>query len=215
MTNEESPGHPLVAAVYDPLTSPFDDRLLGDHREYLTTDLQGPVLDLGAGTGAMFPYFASAGADEPTRDHHAIEPDPHMRRRAESRATVLDLDIAIRPEPAEALSYDDESMSVVIASLVFCTIPDVETALAEVARVLEPGGELRVLEHVGADGMTGQLQTAVNPVWKRAAAGCHLDRDTGETLRANDRFDILELATLKMGVPPVKPFIRGRLEVRD
>ncbi|WP_181685005.1 class I SAM-dependent methyltransferase [Halorhabdus salina] len=216
MTGEESTGHPIVAAIYDPLTAPFDDRLLGEHREYLAADLSGSVLDLGSGTGAMFPHFATAEPSEsPSPTFHAIEPDPYMRRRAQSRANDLDLPIDIRPDPAESLPYEDDSMSVVIASLVLCTIPDVEAALGEVARVLEPGGEFRVLEHVAAEGWSGHLQTAVNPVWKRAAAGCHLDRDTEATLRAHDRFAVQELTTLEMGVPPVKPFIRGTLEVRE
>lgn len=215
MTGEEPSGHPIVAAIYDPLITPFDGRLLGEHREYLAADLAGPVLDLGAGTGAMFPYFATADqSDGSSPTFHAIEPDPYMRRRAHSRANDLDLAIDIRADSAESLPYDDDSMAVVVASLVFCTIPDVEAALSEVARVLEPGGELRVLEHVAAEGWTGHLQTTVTPVWKRAAAGCHLDRDTEATLRSHDRFAVRNLKTLAMGVPPVKPFVRGTLEVR-
>ncbi|QGN07401.1 class I SAM-dependent methyltransferase [Halorhabdus sp. CBA1104] len=213
MTDDDT-GHRLVAAIYDPLTAPFDERLLGDHREYLARGLDGSVLDLGAGTGAMFPYFAAAATDESSLDCHAIEPDTHMRQRAESRAKDLDLAIDIRPDPAGSLPDDDDSISTVVASLVLCTIPDVQAALDEVARVLKPGGELRLLEHVAADGWTGHLQTAVNPVWKRAAAGCHLNRDTEATLRGHDRFDVRELTTLEMGVPPVQPFIRGTLEVR-
>lgn len=211
----QQPSHPLFAAVYDPITKPAEATLFREHREYLVADLDGAVLDLGAGTGAMFPYFTSAMDRDPTLALHAIEPDPHMRGRAERKAEALDLDVEIRPEGAEALAYDDKSFDVVIASLVLCTIPDVGAALDEVARVLRPGGEFRVFEHVHADGWLARVQDAVNPIWRRVAAGCNLNRDTAATLGGDGRFEVMELDELEVGVPPVMPFIRGTLVRRD
>jgi len=78
--------HPAFAALYDRFMP--DRFLIGPHREYLAADLSGRVLDIGAGNGVMIPYVAAAGDD---LEYHAIEPDPHMRRRAarEARGTSL------------------------------------------------------------------------------------------------------------------------------
>jgi SAM-dependent methyltransferase len=215
MTTDGSPSHPLFAAVYDPVTKHVEEALLQEHREYLARDLNGAVLDLGAGTGAMFPYFKTATEHDQSLALHAIEPDPHMRRRAVQKTNDLALEITVRSEGAQSLPYADDSFEIVVASLVFCTIPDVEAALDEVARVLKPGGEFRFLEHVHADGWLAHIQDAVNPIWRLSAAGCHLNRDTAATFRNDDRFEVVELNELKIGVPPVKPFVRGTLVAHD
>lgn len=211
MTTEDSPSHPFFAAVYDPVTKHAEETLLHEHREYLATNLHGVVLDLGAGTGAMFPYLKTPVDHDQSHALHAIEPDPHMRRRAVQKASDLDIDIEIRSEGAQSLPYADDSVDIVIASLVFCTIPDVESALDEVARVLKPGGEVRFLEHVHADGWHAHMQNIVNPLWKRGAAGCHLNRDTETIFRNDEHFEVAEFDKLDLGIPPVKPFIRGTL----
>lgn len=209
-----SSSHRLFAAIYDPVTKPAERTLLREHREYLTEDLHGVVLDIGAGTGAMFPYFERAQTRDSGLAVHAVEPDPHMRRRAVQKAKDVGLNVEIRSDGAQSLPYDDDSFDVVVGSLVFCTIPDVDAALGEIARVLKPGGELRFLEHVHADGWVGSVQDAVNPVWRRGAAGCHLNRDTRATFESDDRFEVREIDELAIGVPPVKPFIRGTLVAR-
>ena len=204
-----------MAAVYDPLNARAEERLLPEHREYLAADLRGAVLDVGAGTGAMFPYFRSAIERDPSLRLRAVEPDPHMRQRAVRKAGDLGLEIEIRPEGAHSLPYADDSFDVVVASLVFCTIPDPEAALDEVARVLKPGGEFRFLEHVRADGWVARVQDIVTPVWRLGVAGCHLNRDTTTTFRTDDRFEVGELDEPDIAVLPVMPFIRGTLVRRD
>lgn len=205
MTEQDHPSHRLFAALYDPVTRPFERRI-EEHREYLTGDVTGDVLDLGAGTGANFPYFADTDASL-----HAVEPDPHMLKRARKRAEELDIDIELRTDRAESLSYEDASFDYVIAGLVFCTIEDVDAALDEVARVLRPDGELRFLEHVGDDGLSRRLQETVNPLWKRCAGGCNLHRDTGERFEAREEFETVETETFRDGLMLVNPLVRGRL----
>ncbi|WP_225336622.1 class I SAM-dependent methyltransferase [Halomicrobium urmianum] len=212
MTDRRAPSHPLFAAVYDPAMAAVEGTLLRPHRNYLVDDLRGAVLDVGAGTGAMFPYF-DAVADG-TVSFHAVEPDPYMRRRARETADELGVDIDLGSAGAESLPYDDDSFDVVIASMVFCTIPDVERALSEVARVLRPGGEFRFFEHVLDDGWRARVQSLIAPLWKRVAGGCHLTRQTASLFAADRSFDVVEVDRMNLGVTPIRPFVRGRLRKR-
>ena len=207
----DHPSHPILAAVYEPATALVESWLFAEHRAYLADGLSGRVLDVGAGTGAMFPYVAAIGDET---EFYAIEPDPHMRKRAKENAAALDLDVSVADARAEALPYPDDFFDAVITSLVFCTIADVEQAMAEIARVLRPGGEFRFFEHVRGDGVRGRAQDVLAPVWKLAAGGCHLNRTTGELFERDQRFDIAELDRLDVGIAVVRPFVRGRLIAR-
>lgn len=200
------PEHPIVARLYDPVMTVAERTTLPPHREYLAEGLSGRVLDLGAGTGAMFPYFAGRDVEL-----HAVEPDPHMRQQARERATALDLDVSLSDARAESLPYAERSFDAVVASFAFCTIADPEAALSEVARVLRPEGEFRFLEHVRGDGTTGRVHDLLAPGWHAVAGGCHLNRETGERFRSDDRFRLIEYERLSGGMMPI---IRGRLRRR-
>lgn len=202
--------HPAFAALYNRIMP--DRFLLGPHREYLAADLSGRVLDLGAGNGAMVPYAADAG--DAGLEYHAVEPDPHMRRRAARTAERSDLRVHLRGDRAESLPYVDDAFDTVLSGLVFCTIDDPDAALEEVARVIRPGGELRFLEHVRADGWRARAQDRLNPLWERAAGGCQLNRETVERFICHDAFDPLEIERIGFGVFPAAPIVRGRLRRR-
>ncbi len=203
--------HPIVAALYDRVVP--ESWLFAPHRRYLADGLSGRILDLGAGTGAMIPHLAAHGS---AIEYHGIEPDPNMRSRARNRAADLDLAVTIESARAESLPYPDGQFDVVLASLVFCTIGDPDAAVAEVARVLKPGGEFRFFEHIHADGRWGTAQDIVNPVWERAAGGCQLNRDTVSRFVGHEAFDVLEVERLEGGAlsVPAIPFVRGRLRRR-
>jgi SAM-dependent methyltransferase len=207
--SSDDPDHPLFAAVYDPATALVERTLLRPHRQYLARDLDGTVLDLGAGTGAMFPYLTDSRLDV-----HAVEPDDYMRTRAVDRARSLGLDVDVRGAGATALPYADDTFDTVIASMVFCTIGDPAAAFDEAARVLRPGGEFRFLEHVVDDGWRERLQQVLAPLWRRLAGGCHLTRRTAALFAAHPEFDVLELERRNIGLTPVRPFVRGRLRKR-
>ncbi|MFH5798860.1 class I SAM-dependent methyltransferase [Haladaptatus sp. CMAA 1911] len=194
-------GQSIIAA----LSERFDPT---EHRRYLARNLEGTVLDLGAGSGAMVPYLQTAVRREPSLDLHAIEPNPDRRRQAKRTASAHDLDINVRAGRAESLPYADDTFDVVIASAVFCTVQDPSLALGEVHRVLKPDGEFRFLERVRSDGPRGYLQDAVTPLWKRIDDGCHLDRRTDEWIAAGP-FALDDIETLRLGVNPSRPFVRG------
>jgi SAM-dependent methyltransferase len=206
------PAHPEMAWLYDPVMALPERYLLGEHRRVLTAGLSGRVLDVGAGTGAQFPYFADRRGD--IASLHGVEPDPHMRRQAGERADRLGLDVDLEDAGAEALPYDDDSFDYVVASLVFCTIPDPAAALDEVARVLAPGGEFRFFEHVRASGATGVAHDLLAPAWHAAAGGCNLDRRTGELFCTDGRFELLAFDRFDGGLTRLLPLIRGRLRRR-
>jgi len=195
--------HPIFAAVHDRMTRSAERRFLGAHRGWLASRAAGRVLDLGAGTGANFPYIA------PNLEIVAAEPDPYMLDRARQRARALDRSITFLPDPAESLSLGRASVDTVLATLVLCTVDDLTRALAEIRRVLKPGGRLLFLEHVRLEHpLWGRVQDAVTPVWKSLLAGCHPNRDTvGAIERAG--FSIPELERYAFGILPGPLFVRG------
>jgi SAM-dependent methyltransferase len=203
--------HSVFARLYDPVMYIAERTMLGAHREYLAADLSGRVLELGAGTGAMFPYLADDVATD-TISLYAIEPDQYMRIRASKRARELDLDVQLSDARAETLPYEDDAFDAVLTSFVFCTIPDHERALSEVARVLKPGGEFRFVEHVRGDGVVGSVHDALAPGWHAVAGGCHLNRDTGEMFLRDDRFRPMDYTRQESGVSALLPTVRGTLE---
>jgi ubiquinone/menaquinone biosynthesis C-methylase UbiE len=204
--------HALFAAVYDPATALAEATVLAPHRRYLTNGLRGRVLDVGAGTGATVPFFAAAREaarrDGGDLDVHLLDPHVHMQTRARGAARDVGLDATVVGGRAESLPYPDESFDAVVSALVGCTIPDLDAALDEIARVLRPGGEFRFFEHVAADGVQRRVQSILDPAWTRLAAGCHLDRDLEASYRAHPGLDVHTVERYD-GIPPVSPLIRG------
>ncbi|QSW99799.1 class I SAM-dependent methyltransferase [Haloterrigena alkaliphila] len=209
-TTADEISHPVFAAIYDLCPEP---EALEAQRGYLVRDLSGRVLELGCGTGDMFPFVVDGASDD--LEYHAIEPDPHMRRRAAEAARETGLAVDLRDARAESLPYPDDSFDVVLAGVVFCTVQDPDAALEEVVRVLKPGGEFRFLEHVGADGWRGRGQELLDPIWQRAAGGCHLTRDTVGRFVGHEALAVEEIESLEAGVFPATPIVRGTLRRRN
>ena len=177
---------------------------LGEAKRALFGGISGTVLELGAGTGANFRYLPPGClvvAVEPNLAAHA-----HLRREAERRGVQVD----VRAASAEALPLADGSVEVAIASLVLCTVADPARALAEVLRVLRPGGRFVCLEHVAApDGtLLAGLQRAVDRPWRALFAGCSVRRDTEGMLRRAGFASVeVERLTFRTLAAPVRPLI--------
>lgn len=189
-------GHRCFAACYD-LVSRFENRgIIGRLRAELLAPLGGRVLDLGAGTGLNFPYYP------PTAAIIAVEPDVFMLRRARPGAEAAGA--ALVRARGERLPFAGATFDHVVGTLVLCTIEQPEAALAEIARVLRPGGTYRFIEHVRGEGLAGRAQDIVRPVWKRLAGGCIVNRRTESLIRAagfavEQRGD----ASVQFGIPLV------------
>lgn len=180
-------GHRWLAATYDLVTWWSERRLLSQLRPLIAGEAVGRVLEIGAGTGANFPYYRDV------EKLVATEPDPYMLRRARRRANELELEVEFHQCPAEALPFADASFDTVVATLVLCTVADPGRALAEIRRVLKPGGTFRFIEHVRAGGgLVARVQDLLTPLWRWFGAGCHLNRRTAESIAAAG-FDIVEL----------------------
>ncbi len=170
--------HPWFARAYEWLTARADLRGTDKMRARLTSGLHGSVLEVGAGNGLNFRYYA---ADLRVV---GIEPDPHMLTRAVPRMSRATAKIELVAADGQSLPFRSASFDAAVVCLVLCTIPDPGSALSEVRRVMKPGGQVRFFEHVRAPGrVIAGIQNAVDPLWARAFAGCHPNRDTAEVIR--------------------------------
>lgn len=139
MSGEQSPdiNMPLFAWGFKRFAAVADRRGQAEHRRELLAPLSGRVIELGAGSGRNFPHYPSA-VDEVV----AVEPEPRLRREAERVAAPVP--IRVLPGVADALPAEEASFDAAVASLVLCSVPDPDRALAELRRVLRSGGRLLV-----------------------------------------------------------------------
>ena len=155
--------------LYEIICSLYEWGGLAEWREWLAAGARGRVLDLGTGTGRNLPLLPGGTTSI------GLDPSLDALRRARKRAPALPL-VAGR---AEALPFRDGTFDTVLSGLVFCSVDDVRGGLDEVKRVLRPGGELRMLEHVRSRvTWRARLQDLIQPAWTAVAGGCHPNRDT-------------------------------------
>ena len=171
--------HPIFARLYPAMGKAMDRGGIADRRRALLTGLAGTVIEVGAGDGLNFPHY-------PTTVTHvaAVEPEPHLRRRAQAAATQVPAPVQVVDGLAERLPVSDTRVDAVVVSLVLCSVADQSAALREIRRVLKPGGQLRFLEHVRADtpGLARMQRILDATIWPHLAGGCHTGRDTIATI---------------------------------
>lgn len=202
--------------IFPPLLH-FVSRHFATQRRELMAHASGRVLELGVGTGSNLGFYPPG-----VTDVVGIDPHSAVLGRAVEAARDLERDgapyrVRIHRADAEQLPYEDDSFDTVVAFLTLCTVPDFATAAREARRVLRPDGRLLVMEHVKAEpgSRLARWQRRLNPLWTRAAAGCHLDRDIAGALREAGFTGPLEHYLDDAFFPPTSPRIRGVLRPRS
>jgi SAM-dependent methyltransferase len=191
--------HPIFARLYA-LASPGVERKgAAEHRTEMLAGIAGRVLELGAGNGLNFAHYPRA-----VTEVLAVEPEPYLRERATAAATHAPVPVTVVAGLADALPADDGAFDAAVASLVLCTVPDQAAALAELRRIIRPGGTLHFYEHVLGDGRLGAAQRRLDDwgVWPRVAGGCHGARDTAAAI-ARAGFTIERIRRFDFPVGPV------------
>ena len=168
----------LVAPLYDVMEWPVEWLLYGDWREELWAKVEGPdVLEIGVGTGKNIPYYPPSASIE------AIDLSENMLARARKVAEDYPGNqVVLRQMDAQQLSYPDESFDDVVATFVFCSIPDPVRGLREALRVTRPGGRLHLLEHVRSSSrMLAPVMETLDPAmhW---VTGVHIARNTARNV---------------------------------
>ncbi len=208
MTQEQQ-GHKWFASIYDRMMASGERSFMREIREEIAGGARGRVLEIGAGTGANFPYY-----NDHAEEIFATEPDPYMLQRARRRAEKVGRPIELRQASAENLPFDNASFDTVVSTLVMCSVGDPLLALSEVRRVLKPSGELRMYEHVRYEYAFGAFwQDLITPLWRWVGAGCHPNRDIASAVReVGFEFERIELTKPHPPIPPmifVRPHIKG------
>jgi ubiquinone/menaquinone biosynthesis C-methylase UbiE len=186
---------------YDRFQQRAEEAGMRESREEFLRSARGRCLEIGSGTGLNIERWPK------DVDLVLSEPDPHMaaqlRKKAGGREVVQ--------APAEKLPFDDASFDTVGLTFVFCTVPDPSAALAEIARVLKPGGRLLFLEHVRSpDPGLARWQDRLHGPWYVFGHGCHCNRDTLAAIEGSS----LQIEDARRGevpgtVPLVKPMLVG------
>jgi len=198
-------GH-LFAALYDRILKRSELAGLGEMRRELLAGAGGRTIEIGAGTGVNLELYPDTVAELVL-----VEPGPHMARQLGEKLAATGREAEIAAAPAEALPFPDDSFDTAVATLVLCTTPDPAAALAELARVLKPGGRLLFIEHVRSEDPAGaRWQDRFERPWRFLADGCHCNRDTLATLNRSPFGPVeAEHDRLPKSVPIVTPLIRG------
>src|SRR5215471_5187520 len=130
--------HPLYSRLYIAARRPMERMGGAEHRRELLDGLSGRVLEIGAGSGLNFAHYPPA-----VTGVVAVEPEPHFREKAREAAGTAPVPVRVEPGFADELEFGDGEFDAAVCSLVLCSVPDLPGALAEVQRVIRPGGELR------------------------------------------------------------------------
>ena len=203
---EHVPGSWFSAATYDAFLAWGEKAGMTQRRTGLVAAARGSVLELGAGTGLNLPHYP----DGLSRLVLA-EPSEHMAQRLEARLARLGAEAEIVRAPAELLPFADDSFDTVVSTLVLCTVSDLEASLAEIRRVLRPGGSLLFLEHVRSDNpRLGRWQDRLSGPWRTFADGCNCNRPTLDALRRHFDVSVSGRANWRRMPFVVRPLVEGR-----
>lgn len=175
------------ARLYDRMNAPMERLVFADWRKRLWAMVEGTrILEVGVGTGINFPFYP--------RDAQvtAIDFSEGMMAQAWANAARQNVPVDLQRMDCQALKFPGESFYAVVATWVFCSVPDPVTGLREVGRVCRRDGKVFLLEHVRSESWFGWVMDLLNPVVVRLT-GANINRRTVENvLRAGLRFESVE-----------------------
>jgi ubiquinone/menaquinone biosynthesis C-methylase UbiE len=190
----------------------FQDKVMGGKRNRpvrarVCEGLYGAVVEVGFGTGLNTPYYPT----EVTKVV-AIEPSRVCMRIAEPRIATASTPVEYGGLTGEHLDLPSGEFDAVLSTWTLCTIPNVDAALAELRRVLKPGGSFHFVEHGRApDAKVARMQDRLEPLNKRIAGGCHLTRHISEDIeRAGFEIEQIDTYYFKGDPKPVGYTYEGR-----
>jgi ubiquinone/menaquinone biosynthesis C-methylase UbiE len=193
-------GHPWAAATLDLAMRPMYPA-----RRLVVPEARGDVLEIGVGTGLNLALYDPARVSRVV----GVEPDPHMMRRARDKAAAVSLPVELHEVGAERLPFAADQFDTAVVTWSLCTIPDPAAALAEVRRVLRPGGRLLFIEHTRSEQPgVARMQSWITPLWTHLTGGCHLDRASVDLVRAS-RLALRDVASVGRERWTLFPIYRG------
>ena len=171
----------------------------------LLQSVSGRVLEIGAGTGVNFPYLNKEC------EMVCVEPNVLMHDRLRKHALDAGTNIEILDSHAESLPIPDASMDFVIGTLVLCSADSVARVLAEIARVLKPGGKYLFIEHVRGTQAMLWYQRMLGLPWRFVFGNCRLTRDPRDEFAVQNRFEVVA-KTIALGPRwmPIRPHLIGQ-----
>lgn len=163
-----------IAPFYDWLDLPFEYGRYRTIRPLLFAGLSGRILDAGIGTGRNIPFYP------PAAEMVGVDLSPAMLARAAARREALRARLDLRRMDVTDLTFPDAHFDAAVATFLFCVLPErlQAPALRELARVVRPGGPIRLLEYVRPPGRLRQLMARPWEPWMAWAFGAGLDRRT-------------------------------------
>jgi ubiquinone/menaquinone biosynthesis C-methylase UbiE len=199
----------IFAAMYDRLMAGTEEAGLGERRHELLSSATGRVLEIGAGTGVNLAHYPDA-----VSELVLTEPEEPMAKRLERKAESAagSRRVSVVRATAESLPFPDDSFDTAVCTLVLCTVQDPQRTLAELERVLKPGGSLLFLEHVRSDDPAlARWQDRFTPIWRRIGHGCNPNRPTPQLIQSSG-FEGIEMTEGELPkVPPIaRPLRVGR-----
>jgi len=199
-------GSGLSARLYDPFLWWGEKSGLSKKRDRLLEAASGEVLEIGAGTGLNLNHYP------PGLERLVLsEPEQHKADLLLKKAADLEIEAEFVRASAETLPFEDDSFDTVVATLVFCTVGDPETAIAEVRRVLRPGGKWLLLEHIRSDRpRVGRIQDTIARPWAAVADGCQCNRPTIRMIESGGfQVEIKSVADKTLMPPVARPIVAG------
>jgi ubiquinone/menaquinone biosynthesis C-methylase UbiE len=181
-----------MAPRYDRDIQFWEKVQFGGGRAWIGARAKGRILEVAVGTGRNFDFYSRGVGIT------GVDLSPDMLDIARRHATDLDLEVDLRVAAAEALPFDDDSFDTAVCTLSLCTIPDPAASIAEMKRVLRPGGQLLLLDHIGSSWWPiWAAQRLIEQLTIRAA-GEHMTRRQLPLVEAAG-FEIVETQRLKAG----------------